>query len=80
MSSRFYWPFDAPRQLNTHRQSSYSPGEVSPGLQRDRAWCTSVPTEKETPWRSEEITGQEGVWRVADEIFMNGGDIHRQSD
>ena len=32
MSSRFYWPFDVPRQLNTHRQSSYSPGEVLPGL------------------------------------------------
>ena len=36
MSSRFYWPFDVPRQLNTHRQSLYSPGEVSPGPYRDR--------------------------------------------
>lgn len=32
MSSRFYWPFDAPRQLNTHRQSSYLSGEASSGL------------------------------------------------
>ena len=36
MSSRFYWPFNAHRQLNTHRQSLYSPGEVSPGLHCDR--------------------------------------------
>ena len=41
---------------------------------------TSVPTGTKTPWRSERITGQEGVWRVADEIFMNGGDIHLHSD
>ena len=41
---------------------------------------TSVPTGQKTPWRSERITGQEGVWRVADEIFMNGGDIHLHSD
>ena len=41
---------------------------------------TSVPTGQKTPWRSERIAGQEGVWRVADEIFMNGGDIHLHSD
>ena len=34
---------------------------------------------KKTPWRSEKITGQEGVWRVADEIFMNGGESDSHS-
>ena len=41
---------------------------------------TSVPTGQKTPWRSERITGQEGVWRVADEIFMNGGESDSYSD
>jgi hypothetical protein len=27
-----------------------------------------------TLWRSGQITGQEGVWCVATEIFTNGGD------
>ena len=27
-----------------------------------------------TLWRSEEITGQEGVWRVARKTLTNGGD------
>ena len=49
-------------------------------IQSLRRRCESVPMGKKTLWRSEKITGQEGVWRVADEIFMNGGDIHRQSD
>ena len=34
---------------------------------------------KKTSWRSEAITGQEGVWRVADEIFMNGGESDSHS-
>lgn len=40
---------------------------------------TSVPTGQKTPWRSERITGQEGAWRVADEIFMNGGESDSHS-
>ena len=42
--------------------------------------CTSVPMGKKTPWRSEKITGKEGVWRVADKIFANGGESDSYSD
>ena len=38
-------------------------------IQSLRRRCESVPTGKKTPWRSEKITGQEGVWRVADKNF-----------
>ena len=61
-------------RVHTHREK-YRQDYIVTALQ-----CMSVPTGKKTLWRSEKITGQEGVWRVADEIFMNGGESNSYSD
>ena len=76
MSSRFYW---SARCTST---TEYPPPKfilTGRSIARTAATMRERTNGKKTSWRSEAITGQEGVWRVADEFFINGGESDSHS-